>query len=317
LFAFALLARLALVAIVPFDGLYGQDAYAYYDYAFELAGALGAGQPPPGFFWPLGYPLHIVFTALFAGWGTAASQLASLIAGALAVALTFALGREAAGREDEVAPAVGLMRARRRGGRTVAAPERVDDGHDTGLALATPRFAGAALCAQPAAVHLGWPASARRGRRHAGATRRSCRPGRWRPCSFGGPAGAPAAVTWRQLPPGRCSRCRPAGWLSAASWRWLTPPATQCTAGIRSTRCAAMTNGRTFARAADGAKRAAAGADYVFPCWRVWLAGCGLGRTAAGRALLTAALALYLFLAGVSWQNCARAELPAAAGRLG
>jgi hypothetical protein len=100
LFAFALLVRLALLAIVPFDGLYGQDAYAYYDYAWDLAGALSEGQPPPGFFWPLGYPLHIVFTALFAGWGTAAGQLASLIAGALAVALTFALGREAAGREE-------------------------------------------------------------------------------------------------------------------------------------------------------------------------------------------------------------------------
>ena len=45
---------------VPFDGLYGQDAYAYLDYAGALRTALLNGSPPPPFFWPIGYPLHIV-----------------------------------------------------------------------------------------------------------------------------------------------------------------------------------------------------------------------------------------------------------------
>jgi len=36
LFAFALLVRALTIALTRFDGLYGQDAFAYYDYARNL-----------------------------------------------------------------------------------------------------------------------------------------------------------------------------------------------------------------------------------------------------------------------------------------
>jgi len=39
-----------------FDGLYGQDAFAYYGYALQLRTALAGLHPPPPFFWPVGYP---------------------------------------------------------------------------------------------------------------------------------------------------------------------------------------------------------------------------------------------------------------------
>ncbi|MEW5988014.1 MAG: hypothetical protein AB1791_15385 [Chloroflexota bacterium] len=75
--------------IWPFDGLYGQDAFAYYDYAIaSLRENLAAGRPPPPFFWPPGYPLLIVLVNLLTGAGPLAGQLVSLAAGALVVVLT-------------------------------------------------------------------------------------------------------------------------------------------------------------------------------------------------------------------------------------
>ncbi len=95
LFALALALRVFVLAAVPFDGLYGQDAYAYYDYAFSLRNALTHGRLPPPFFWPLGYPLHVVAAASLVGVTPLAGQIVSLVAGALAAPLTFALAREA------------------------------------------------------------------------------------------------------------------------------------------------------------------------------------------------------------------------------
>ena len=56
------------VAVLPrFDGLYGQDPFAYYDYATgPLRSALLALQLPPPFTWPPGYPL-LVALASFLG----------------------------------------------------------------------------------------------------------------------------------------------------------------------------------------------------------------------------------------------------------
>lgn len=68
LFASALLVRLAHVVRASFDGLYGQDAYAYYQYAGELLAAITRGQAPPPFWWPLGYPA-LLSAALAVGGG--------------------------------------------------------------------------------------------------------------------------------------------------------------------------------------------------------------------------------------------------------
>ena len=95
LYVIALLVRLAALALWPFDGLYGQDAYDYYRYAVLLRDGLSQGQGAPPFFWPIGYPLHIVAGSLAVGMRPLAGQIVSILAGALVAPLTFALAREA------------------------------------------------------------------------------------------------------------------------------------------------------------------------------------------------------------------------------
>ncbi|MFO7537996.1 MAG: hypothetical protein R6X32_08040 [Chloroflexota bacterium] len=89
LFLFALLLRLALVAVTEFDGLYGQDAFAYFQYALSLRQALGAGELPPPFFWPLGYPALVALASLLTGPQPLAGQLISLLTGAAVAPLVY------------------------------------------------------------------------------------------------------------------------------------------------------------------------------------------------------------------------------------
>ena len=67
----ALLVPVGLLVIVSqFDGLYGQDPYAYYAYATgPLRVSLLSGRlwPPPPFFWPPGYPLLMSALSLVIG----------------------------------------------------------------------------------------------------------------------------------------------------------------------------------------------------------------------------------------------------------
>ncbi len=95
LFLLALALRGFMLVAYPFDGLYGQDAYTYYDFAGALRASLLWGQSPPPFFWPLGYPLHIVAASSVVGARPLAGQLVSVLAGALIAPLTFGLAREA------------------------------------------------------------------------------------------------------------------------------------------------------------------------------------------------------------------------------
>ena len=89
LFLVALIARISMAVLFQFDGLYGQDPYAYFNYSLELRQALGQLKPPPPFFWPIGYPLLVVLATLFAGARPLAGQLVSTIAGALIAPLIF------------------------------------------------------------------------------------------------------------------------------------------------------------------------------------------------------------------------------------
>src|SRR5690606_9210198 len=58
LFCLSLALGLAAIVLGRFDGLYGQDSFAYFNYALgPLRESLLRGEPPPSFFWPLGYPL--------------------------------------------------------------------------------------------------------------------------------------------------------------------------------------------------------------------------------------------------------------------
>lgn len=97
----ALFLLAALVRIIPvwqnsFDGLYGQDAYAYYDYARTLFLSLTHGQLPPPFFWSLGYPFLLNVGFLLGGVSTASAQTITIVCGALVAPAAFALAHQAA-----------------------------------------------------------------------------------------------------------------------------------------------------------------------------------------------------------------------------
>jgi hypothetical protein len=84
-----------LIQIGRFDGLYGQDAYAYLAYSSKsLMTALRESQPIPPFFWPPGYPLLITLIGLVTGVSAQAGQLISLAAGAIVPVFTALIAYE-------------------------------------------------------------------------------------------------------------------------------------------------------------------------------------------------------------------------------
>jgi len=86
----ALAARLAW----PFDGLYGQDAFAYFRYARALWPWLLRGEPLPIYYWPAGYPLLVALALPLFGGSSAAGQAISIVSIAIAAGCTFLLSRE-------------------------------------------------------------------------------------------------------------------------------------------------------------------------------------------------------------------------------
>jgi 4-amino-4-deoxy-L-arabinose transferase-like glycosyltransferase len=88
--AAALAARLAW----PFDGLYGQDAFAYFRYARALWPWLLHGESLPIYYWPAGYPLLVALALPLFGGSSAAGQAVSIASIAVAAACTFLLSRE-------------------------------------------------------------------------------------------------------------------------------------------------------------------------------------------------------------------------------
>src|SRR5947207_14199005 len=89
LFLLALLVHAASLVGQGFDGLYGQDPFAYYGYAVgPLRAALLSFQPWPPFFWPPGYPLLITLGTLLFGATPLIGQCISLLAGSLVTVLT-------------------------------------------------------------------------------------------------------------------------------------------------------------------------------------------------------------------------------------
>ncbi|HSN76950.1 MAG TPA: DUF2723 domain-containing protein [Anaerolineae bacterium] len=90
-----------LVVLPRFDGLYGQDPYAYFDYATGLLRqALLQLQPPPPFTWPPGYPLVVALASLLSGVTPRAGQSVSLLAGALTPIFTALLAYEVWSRKQ-------------------------------------------------------------------------------------------------------------------------------------------------------------------------------------------------------------------------
>ncbi len=90
----ALAAALAARLAWPFDGLYGQDAFAYFRYARALWPWLLRGEPLPIYYWPAGYPLLVALALPLFGGSSAAGQAVSIASIAVAAACTFLLSRE-------------------------------------------------------------------------------------------------------------------------------------------------------------------------------------------------------------------------------
>ncbi len=84
-----------LVTIHRFDGLYGQDSYAYWNYALGLLrDSLRLLGPLPHFFWPPGYPLLVALLSFVPLVGPHSGQMVSLLAGASVPIWTLQLARE-------------------------------------------------------------------------------------------------------------------------------------------------------------------------------------------------------------------------------
>ena len=97
----ALLAAAAVTALIltGFDGLYGQDSFAYFHYATgALRQHIAHLEGLPSFFWPPGYPLLVAAASSVVGVVPAAGQIVSIAAGAAVPALTFALAKEIVAR---------------------------------------------------------------------------------------------------------------------------------------------------------------------------------------------------------------------------
>jgi len=111
LFVLSLGLRAMVRLATGFDGLYGQDPFAYYGYALQLRDALAAMHPPPPFFWPIGYPLLVVAAMAIVGAQPLAGQLVSAVAGATLAPAVYLLVREAADRARAGAWAAGTLAA--------------------------------------------------------------------------------------------------------------------------------------------------------------------------------------------------------------
>jgi hypothetical protein len=90
-----LLLATVVIRLWHFDGLYGQDPYAYFDYgATVLPRAILHGAPLTPMFWPLGYPVLVALAAMVLGAVPSAGQIVSLTSAMVMVGVTFVLGRE-------------------------------------------------------------------------------------------------------------------------------------------------------------------------------------------------------------------------------
>ncbi len=84
-----------LIIARQYDGLYGQDPYAYVSYAVgPLRHSLLSGSPLQPMFWPLGYPLPVALASFLLGARAAVGQSISVIAALAAVLFTYLFGRD-------------------------------------------------------------------------------------------------------------------------------------------------------------------------------------------------------------------------------
>jgi 4-amino-4-deoxy-L-arabinose transferase-like glycosyltransferase len=82
------------MARLGFNGLYGQDPFAYNGYAVgPLRRTVLHGAPLQPMFWPLGYPIPTAIASLVVGPHPLAGQIVNILAGAITSVGTYLLGR--------------------------------------------------------------------------------------------------------------------------------------------------------------------------------------------------------------------------------
>jgi 4-amino-4-deoxy-L-arabinose transferase-like glycosyltransferase len=92
----------AILLVTRFDGLYGQDPFAYYDYAVgPLRDQILRLASPPPFAWPPGYPLLIAVLSLALGTAPLVGQLVSIAAGSAAPVFTYLFAREVSPNQEQ------------------------------------------------------------------------------------------------------------------------------------------------------------------------------------------------------------------------
>jgi hypothetical protein len=104
-FAAALLVAAITRLLYPFDGLYGQDAFAYFRFARSVWPHLRWGAPLAELYWPRGYPVAVALLLPVFSEGPAAGQMVNALACACAAGATCAMVRLLAMRAPQrVAP---------------------------------------------------------------------------------------------------------------------------------------------------------------------------------------------------------------------
>ncbi len=96
LFGLSFVLRLWMALALRFDGLYGQDAYAYFSYGQQIRAAVARFQLPGHFYWPLGYPALAALSFTLLGEQPLGPQLVSLFAGAATSVLAYLIAVTAA-----------------------------------------------------------------------------------------------------------------------------------------------------------------------------------------------------------------------------
>jgi hypothetical protein len=135
-----------------FDGLYGQDAYAYFDYAtISVRSSILHLAPLEPFFWPPGYSVLVGLASLVIGPNPLAGQVVSLAAGAAVPVLTALLVHAVWPNDRAVAFLAGLLVALC---GQLWQSSIVVMADTTGLALAT--FSAWALVRYAKSAAIGW-----------------------------------------------------------------------------------------------------------------------------------------------------------------
>jgi hypothetical protein len=155
----------------PFDGLYGQDAFAYFRFARAIWPHVLRGVPLPNLFWPRGYPVAVAALLPLTAGNPVAGQIVSVLSCAWTAVAAFLIARTMdEDTTDQAAPIAPLA-----GALTVAASgavlrySQVVMADALGMALAATAMYAATRFAQTGrsswsivgAVALGWGAITR------------------------------------------------------------------------------------------------------------------------------------------------------------